>query len=158
MNCWHSLILFWYRITHTHTRIHAHTHKHTHCHLSLSEKTTRHNYRGGPRSQSHTLMKVRFPPPAGKKCSTWLHLRDNYTVTIKGSGFWALCHGHLGGANHHSSLSRCVTEVLNPPFVLRITCPSMELLGVTLQALRWPHFQRKGPGAPEGMRAAGPTN
>lgn len=95
-------------------------------------------------------MKVRFPRLQVKSA-------QRETITPSQSKEAAF-HGHLGGANHHSSLSRCVTEVLNPPFVLRITCPSMEQLGVTLQALRRPHFQRNGPGAPEGMRAAGPAN
>lgn len=48
-------------------RTHVHAHARTPQSVTpawRSEKTTRHNYRGGPRRQSRTLMKVRFPPPA----------------------------------------------------------------------------------------------
>ncbi|KAK1895924.1 Transcription factor MYB80, partial [Dissostichus eleginoides] len=53
----------------------------------------------------------------------------------------------LGGANNHSSLSHCVTEVLNPPFVLHITCLSMGCLVLHFRHLDG-HAFKGGAGAP----------
>lgn len=54
------------------------------------------------------------------------------------------------GPNDHSSLSHCVTEALNPLFVLHITCLSMDCLVLHFRHLDGRAF--KGGGGPEGMR------
>lgn len=89
-------------------------------------------------------MKVVFPvPQVGGR-------RDSICETItlsqsKEAAFrWSV--GALGGANNHSSPSHCVTEVLNPSLCSAHHLLLNRPLGVTLQALRRPRFER-GAGA-----------
>lgn len=105
---------------------------------NITKQDNRHNYRAAWR-QSRTLMKVQFPLPqvsAQRDC-----ICETITLSQSKEAAFKWSVRALGGANNHSSLSHCVTEVLNPPFVLHITCLLNRLLGVTLQALRRPRFQ-----------------
>lgn len=89
------------------------------------DNTTQHNHRAA-RRQSRTLMKVQFPLPqvsAQRDC-----ICETITLSQSKEAVFKRSVGAHGGANNHSSLSRCVTDVLNPPFVLHITCLSMGCL------------------------------
>lgn len=95
---------------------------------------SRHNYRAAWR-QSRTLMKVQFPQPQVSTrrdciCGT-ITLSQSKEASFKQSV------RALSGANNHSSLSHCVTEVLNPPLCSAHHLTLNRLLGVTLQTLRW---------------------
>lgn len=71
-------------------------------------------------------MKVQFPLPqvsAQRDC-----ICETITLSQSKEAAFKRSVKALGGANNHSSLSHCVTEVLNPPFVLHITCLSMDCL------------------------------
>lgn len=139
----------------------AATHTQTHTHTSglsqsnVTKQDNRHNYRAAWR-QSCTLMKVQFPLPqvSAKRdciCET-ITLSQSKEAAFK----WSV--KALGGANNHSSLSHCVSGkewVLNPPFVLHITCFSMDCLVLHFRHLDGHTF--KGGQGPEGMRVLGPT-
>lgn len=71
-------------------------------------------------------MKVQFPLPqvsAQRDC-----ICETITLSQSKEAAFKWSVRALSGANNHSSLSRCVTEVLNPPFVLHITCLSIGCL------------------------------
>lgn len=117
-------------------------------HLRITSKH-RYNYRVAWR-QSRTLMKVQFPLPqvsAQRDC-----ICETITLSQSKEAAFKWTVGALGGANNHSSLSHCVTEVLNPPFVLHITCLSMACLVLHFRHLDG-HAFKGGARGPEGMRA-----
>lgn len=92
---------------------------------NITKHDNRHNYRAAWRP-SRTLMKVQFPPPqvsARRDC-----ICETITLSQSKEAVFKWSVKALGGANNHSSLSHCVTEVLNPPFVLHITCLSIDCL------------------------------
>lgn len=89
-------------------------------------------------------MKVQFPLPqvsAQRDC-----ICETITLSQSKEAAFKWSVKVLGGANNHSSLSHCVTEVLNPPFVLHITCLSIDCLVLHLRHLDGHAFKR-GPGA-----------
>lgn len=124
--------------------LNTHTHKHTHLRItSVQRRRTRHNYRAA-RRQSRALMKVQFPLPqvsAQRDC-----ICETITLSQSKEAAFKRSVKALGGANNHSSLSRCVTEVLNPPFVLHITCLSMDCLVLHFRHLDG-HAFKEGAGA-----------
>lgn len=139
---------------HTLTAIHTQTQTHTHLWITSEKKGTeadnitkqdnRHNYRAAWR-QSRTLMKVQFPlPQVSTQCDC---ICETITLSQSKEAAFKWSVKALTGANNHSSLSHCVTEVLNPPFVLHITCDSIDCLVLHFRHLDRPRFQR-GAGTP----------
>lgn len=134
---------------------------HTHTHISgltqakgsepadnITKQDNRDNYRAAWR-QSRTLMKVQFPLPqvsAQRDC-----ICETITLSQSKEAAFKWSVKGLGGANNHSSLSHCVTEVLNPPFVLHITCLSIDCLVLHFRHSDG-HAFKGGPG-PESLRA-----
>lgn len=109
---------------------------------NITKQDNRHNYRAAWR-QSRTLMKVQFPLPqvsAQRDC-----ICETITLSQSKEAAFKWSVKALGGANNHSSLSHCVTEVLNPPFVLHITCLSIDCLVLHFRHLDG-HAFKGGPG------------
>lgn len=115
----------------SHTDTHSHTHTSGLPHSSrtgLDNTTTRQEaqLQRSPETIPH------FNESPVSPCLRWSAQRDCICETItlsqsKEAAFkWSV--EALSGANNHSSLSHCVTEVLNPPFVLHITCLSIDCL------------------------------
>lgn len=125
------------------------THVHTHtppdylrAEDNITKQDNRHNYRAAW-GQSRTLMKVQFPLPqvsAQRDC-----ICETITLSQSKEAAFKRSVKALSGANNHSSLSHCVTEVLNPPFVLHITCLSMDCLVLHFRHLDG-HAFKGGPG------------
>lgn len=110
---------------------------------NITKQDNRHNYRAAWR-QSRTLMKVQFPLPqvsAQRDC-----ICETITLSQSKEAAFKWSVKALSGANNHSSLSHCVTEVLNPPFVLHITCLSIDCLVLHFRHLDG-HAFKGGPGA-----------
>lgn len=116
---------------------------------NFTKQDNRPNYRAAW-GQSRTLMKVQFPLPqvsAQRDC-----ICETITLSQSKEAAFKWSVKALGGANNHSSLSHCVTEVLNPPFVLHITCLSIDCLVLHFRHLDGHAFKWGGRG-PRGMRA-----
>lgn len=106
-----------------------------------TKQDNRHNYKAAWR-QSRTLMKVQFPLPqvsAQRDC-----ICETITLSQSKEAAFKWSVKALSGANNHSSLSHCVTEVLNPAFVLHITCLSIDCLVLHFRHLEG-HAFKAGP-------------
>lgn len=129
----------------------THTHSLTHLCITSEQKggtesdnITKQDNKAQLQSSLETIPHFNESPvsPASGKCDC---ICETITLSQSKEAAFKWSVKALSGANNHSSLSRCVTEVLNPPFVVHITCPSIDCLVLHFRHLDG-HAFKEGPG------------